>query len=85
MRFKYDSYEKLYPREEIQAPDQIESAVEGFTPTADAVQQAQAPKQDIAPEHIPAQVDTPIIPQPEPIPGTEGAADGNIDNNQPDN
>lgn len=32
-RFDFDAYEKVFPREEVSAP--IDTAVEGFTPTAD--------------------------------------------------
>lgn len=32
-RFDFDAYDKVFPREEVPAP--IDTAVEGFTPTAD--------------------------------------------------
>lgn len=78
MRFNYDSYEKLYPRQEIQPPDQYETAVESFTPSKDNSQDAPAapaPATPIpAPEPIAEPIAAPITPQPEPI--IEGAADG---------
>ena len=73
MRFKYDSYSKLYPREEIQAPEQIETAVEGFTPTKDAISDSSliAPTPAAAPqplsEPIAQQITPQIVPQPEPV------------------
>lgn len=70
MRFMYDSYDKLFPRPE--APEVIETAVPGFTPTADAIQASEpaAPPADPAPAPAPI-IQTqpeqpPIIPQPEP-------------------
>ena len=83
MRFKYDSYEKLYPRQEIHAPDQYETVVESFTPSKDNTQDAPAASTPVAPtpapEQIAAPIAAPITPQPEPI--TEGAADGHSDIN----
>lgn len=32
-RFDYDAYDKVFPREEV--PATVDTAVEGFTPTAD--------------------------------------------------
>lgn len=76
MRFKFDSYEKLYPREEIQAPERIETAVEGFTPTSDALNDSLiAPTPAAVPqplsEPIAQQIEAPITPQPEPVTVTE--------------
>lgn len=77
MRFMYNSYDKLFPREEGPA-EIIETAVEGFTPTSDLVQ-------DKTPEVTPAvKIETPVqpikVPQPEPIRDIpeEGKADGSI-------
>ena len=81
MRFKYDSYEKLYPRQEIQQPDQYETAVESFTPSKDITQDAPATPAPAtptpAPEPIAQPITAPITPQPEPI--QEGSADGHSD------
>lgn len=81
MRFKYDSYEKLYPRQEIQAPDQYETAVESFTPSKDNTQDAPAAPAPAtptpAPEPIAQPITAPITPQPEPI--EEGNTDGHSD------
>lgn len=76
MRFKYDSYEKLYPREDIPEPVVIETAVEGFTPTSDAINDSMiAPTPAAVPQPLSepmAQQLTPqltpqVIPQPEPV------------------
>lgn len=70
MRFMYDSYDKLFPRPE--APEVIETAVPGFTPTADAIQASEpaAPPADPTPAPAPiiqAQPEQPaVLPQPEP-------------------
>ena len=67
MRFMYDSYDKLFPRPE--APEVIETAVPGFTPTADAIQASEpaAPPADPEPVRItPDHPEPAIIPQPEP-------------------
>lgn len=70
MRFMYNSYDKLFPRPE--APEVIETAVAGFTPTADAIQASEpaAPPADPTPapaQIIQAQPEQPlVIPQPEP-------------------
>lgn len=77
MRFMSDSYDKLFPRPE-EAPEHIETAVEGFTPTSDLVQE-KAPE---AP--TPAKAEAPVqvvkVPQPEPIREIpeEGKEDGSI-------
>ena len=80
MRFMSNSYDKLFPRPE-EAPEQIETAVEGFTPTADLVQdkKPEAP----APVVSTKTPETPAAPQPEPIReiSEEGTADGNAVNN----
>ena len=81
MRFKYDSYEKLYPRQEIQAPDQYETVVESFTPSKDATPEAPTAPTPAAPtptpEPIAPPIAPPIPPQPEPI--QEGKTDGRSD------
>lgn len=70
MRFKADSYEKLFPRQ-TETPEHIETAVEGFTPTQDKIQEAPA-----APEPVkqPEQIVTTQTPAPAPIPETETPA-----------
>ena len=70
MRFKADSYEKLFPRQ-TETPEHIESAVEGFTPTQDMIQDAPA-----APEPVkqPEQIVTTQTPAPALIPETETPA-----------
>ena len=77
MRFKYDSYEKLYPRQEIQAPDQYETAVESFTPSKEEPEAPAAPAPASTPQPILEPIAPPITPQPEPI--QEGNADGHAD------
>lgn len=70
MRFKYDSYDKLFPRPE--APEVIETAVPGFTPTADAIQASEPAAAPADPAPAPAPIiqtqpeQPPAIPQPEP-------------------
>lgn len=39
MRFDNEAYEKLYPRQE--KPKEVETAVEGFTPSAEAEKPAE--------------------------------------------
>lgn len=68
MRFKYDSYEKLFPRHEIPQPDQYETVVESFTPSKDGTQDAPAAPAPAA-----------AAPIPEPI--KEGNTDGNTNDN----
>lgn len=72
MRFMYDSYDKLFPRP-TEAPEVIETAVPGFTPTSDAIQASDstaAPPADPTP--APAQIiqappeQPAVLPQPEP-------------------
>lgn len=83
MRFKYNSYEKLFPRQEIQQPDQYETVVESFTPSKDGTQDAPAAPTPAAaaptPEPIAPPIMPPITPAPEPI--QEGNLDGHTDTN----
>lgn len=80
MRFKYDSYEKLFPRQEIRQPEQYETAVESFTPSKEVTQDASAdPTPAPAPQPIPDPIAPPIAPQPEPIRGA--VENGSTDNN----
>ena len=73
MRFMYDSYDKLFPRP-AEAPEVIETAVPGFTPTSDAIQASDstpaAPPADPTPAPAPiiqVQPEQPaVLPQPEP-------------------
>ena len=87
MRFKYDSYGKLYPRQEITQPEQYETVVESFTPSKDVPQDApaaptpgvaQAPQPEPIAQMQP-QIDPPITPIPEPI--QEGNVNGHSDTN----
>lgn len=70
MRFMYNSYDKLFPRPE--APEVIETAVPGFTPTADAIQASEPAAPPADPTPAPVQIiqaqpeQPPVIPQPEP-------------------
>ena len=65
MRFDYNSYEKLYPRQ-TETPEHIETAVEGFTPTQDKIDET--PAAAPAPAKAPEQVVTKTAPTPEPEP-----------------
>ena len=80
MRFSTESYDKLFPRMEA-APEQIETAVEGFTPTADAIHEpAPQPEQVVTKQVV---HDDPVpAPQPEPIKeiSAEGEENGNTVN-----
>lgn len=83
MRFMYDSYDKIFPREEA-APEQIETAVEGFTPTQDALQGKKEEPAAPAPVTVQTGSDQPVrIPQPEPVKDpvpAEGIEDGSTNN-----
>lgn len=82
MRFMYDSYDKLFPRPE-EAPEIIETAVEGFTPTNDLVHDKPTEKPQVSQPAPATPIAAPTIPQPEPIrePVEEGVENGDVNNN----
>lgn len=84
MRFMYDSYDKIFPRQEA-APEQIESAVESFKPTQDMIEGIKEQPETPTPVQVQTGPAQPVrIPQPEPVTEpiqAEGTDDGTANTN----
>ena len=68
--FNFDAYEKVYPVVE-EAPKPIETAVEGFTPTADHIEDVKKPLDNTAgvADKVTEGVPTPDIAEEKPAEG----------------
>ena len=74
-RFNFDAYDKLFPRQPEPAPE-VETAVQGFTPTKNKLEGKEPDVQDPEPDQDPEPT--------EPVEPTGGDSNGDGGDSKPD-